>query len=429
MPMRKRIRATFLWACLALLLVASTTGDYRPTTLDLAVAPYRYNLVTWELSHLPDKWVHLAASVLPWTDSLDESQRRIQAQEYFDLGRELQRLESRLSTEVTSNPQIQPAEAQVRRISAQRQAMQAAVEQTVESEISAILDDEGLYSRPGLLLPPVDVHFSTPPGVLVLSPRDRIFRQKTIVLEPGMTREEKEALEQQVLETEDLSALVVEIGGIATFPSIVTATVDLPRALEVVAHEWLHHWLFFKPLGQGFWRSPQMTTLNETVATIAGAELGARAYAAMSEDLLPDLPPELEAATSPDGGLKASTPESTEPPARFDAAEAIRETRLRTEELLARGEILEAEAYMEQRRQLLVAQGYRIRKINQAFFAFRESYATDPGSISPIDDQLRRLRQHSDSLEDFLRTVAAFRSYDQFLKRIASVPGKPSNSQ
>ena len=399
-------------AFLGLLLLICGSGDHRPTSLELAVAPYRHNIMTWEVSHLPDKWTHLANYVLPWSRPQAIEQRRIQAREYFDLGRELQRLESQLAPDSAANPGARPIAAQAQHIRDQRREMRAQVEQTVESEISAILVDEGVQIWPGLVFPPVDVHFSSPPGVLVLSPRDRIFRQQTVVLKPGMTRDEKEALEQQVFDSEDLSALVVEIGGIATYPSNIPDSFDLPRALEVIAHEWLHHWFFFRPLGRGFWDSPEMTTLNETAATLGGAELGAMAYAAMAEATVPN---ETVPADTP-----AVKPEPNKPPAGFDAAEAIRETRLRTEQLLARGEILEAEAYMEERRQLLVGHGYRIRKINQAFFAFRESYATDPGSISPIDDQLRGLRQSSDSLGDFLRTVAGFGSYEEFLEYLES---------
>ena len=394
-------------AFLGLLLLICGSGDYRPNSLELAVAPYRHNVMTWEVSHLPDKWTHLANYVLPWSRPQPVEQRRIQAREYFDLGGELQWLESQLPPDSAANPGARRPAGRVQRIRDQRRAMRAEVEQTVESEISAILADEGLQIWPGLVFPPVDVHFSSPPGVLVLSPRDRIFRQQTVVLKPGMAREEKEALEQQVFESEDLSALVVEIGGIATYPSNIPDSVDLPRALEVVAHEWLHHWFFFKPLGRGFWDSPEMTTLNETAATLGGAELGAMAYAAMAEATVA-------------GETPAAKPGPNRAPAGFDAAQAIRETRLRTEELLAQGEILEAEAYMEERRQLLADRGYRIRKINQAFFAFRESYASDPGSISPIDDQLRELRQSSDSLGDFLRTVAGFGSYEEFLEYLES---------
>ena len=52
--------------------------------------------------------------------------------------------------------------------------------------------------------------------------------------------------------------------------------------------------------------------------------------------------------------------------------------------------------------------GIFIRKINQAFFAFHGSYATGAGSVSPIGDQLEELRDGTDSLEGFLKTVAEF---------------------
>ena len=96
MPMLRRIRAAFLSAFLGLLLLICGSGDYRPTSLELAVAPYRHNVMTWEVSHLPDKWTHLSNYLVPWFGRQNPEQRRSQAREYFDLGRELQRLESQL---------------------------------------------------------------------------------------------------------------------------------------------------------------------------------------------------------------------------------------------------------------------------------------------------------------------------------------------
>ncbi|PKB82583.1 MAG: hypothetical protein BZY88_03885 [SAR202 cluster bacterium Io17-Chloro-G9] len=409
---RRLVRTGFLLFFLAVLVTASGNGDHRPIALDSLVAPHRYNVVSWELSHFPDKWVHKLGDVFSGINPLakgppDAAQRRAQVREFFNLGRELQNLELQITAENSGLGRIAPEVAiQIRRIEKQREAMREDVEETVESEMGAVLNLEGFSSWPGLIFPPVDTHFSNPPGVLVLSPRDRIFRLKTIVLRPELTNQEKERLEDMVLGEEDLSALVVEISGIATFPSIVSERGDLRRALDAVAHEWLHHWFFFKPLGQGFWDSPQMTTLNETAATIGGMEMGALAHAAITGE------PAVRKLVPPRDPFGASR--------SFDFDGAIRETRLRTEELLAQGEIPEAEDYMEKRRRLLVDQGFRIRKINQAFFAFRQSYATDPGSISPIDAQLRELRQRSDSLEDFLKTVAGFGSYSEFLEHLAS---------
>ncbi len=76
---------------------------------------------------------------------------------------------------------------------------------------------------------------------------------------------------------------------------------------------------------------------------------------------------------------------------------------------------------MEERRQFLVSNGYRIRKINQAYFAFHGSYATSPSSVSPIGDQMRELRRRSDSVEDFLQTVAQFGTYKEFLDHLDSL--------
>ena len=39
------------------------------------------------------------------------------------------------------------------------------------------------------------------------------------------------------------------LGGIALYPSMVLETASIPAALDTISHEWLHHYLFFFPLG------------------------------------------------------------------------------------------------------------------------------------------------------------------------------------
>jgi hypothetical protein len=165
----------------------------------------------------------------------------------------------------------------------------------------------------------------------------------------------------------------------------------------------VHHWLFFRPLGRSFWNSPEITTLNETVATVAGEELGDMVYTALTGEEVNRTPP----SSPPD-------------PAAFDFRAEMQQTRIHTEELLAQGKIEEAEAYMEERRQLFVANGFLIRKINQAFFAFHGTYATSAASISPIGEQVREVRERSASLEDFLRTTSQFGDYQEFLDYLDS---------
>ena len=85
----------------------------------------------------------------------------------------------------------------------------------------------------------------------------------------------------------------------------------------------------------------------------------------------------------------------------------MREIRRKVDEYLARGEIEQAEEFMEQKRQYLASKGYYIRKLNQAYFAFHGTYADRPASISPIGLEIKQLRDKSASLKDFLDTVAA----------------------
>ena len=57
----------------------------------------------------------------------------------------------------------------------------------------------------------------------------------------------------------------------------------------------------------------------------------------------------------------------------------MRITREHVDQLLAAGEIEEAEAYMEVRRHVFWDNGYMIRRINQAYFAFHGAYNDTPG--------------------------------------------------
>ena len=106
------------------------------------------------------------------------------------------------------------------------------------------------------------------------------------------------------------------------------------------------------------------------------------------------------------------------PPEQFDYGREMRKTRLRTDELLAAGQIEEAETYMEERRLFFVERGYNIRKLNQAYFSFYGSYATSPSTGNPIGGQLEWLRGESASLRDFVRRVAAFTAHQDLLAQL-----------
>ena len=87
----------------------------------------------------------------------------------------------------------------------------------------------------------------------------------------------------------------------------------------------------------------------------------------------------------------------------------MRATRVRVDGLLAAGEVAEAEAYMEERRRVFVANGYYIRRLNQAYFAFHGTYATSGAAgVSVVGEQVAELRRRSPTLGEFLRTAAQF---------------------
>jgi hypothetical protein len=149
--------------------------------------------------------------------------------------------------------------------------------------------------------------------------------------------------------------------------------------------------------------NPQLRTINETVASIVGTEVGATVI----EQLYPEYVP-LPAAETTTPPLEPGA----EPPFDFRAEMGL--TRLEVDRLLDEGEIEAAEAYMEARRRFFVTNGYNIRKLNQAYFAFYGAYADTPGATGgdPIGPTLLGLRAQSSSLREFMDRVSGVTSFE-----------------
>ena len=218
---------------------------------------------------------------------------------------------------------------------------------------------------------------------------------------------EREKIEQQLLDDANLSGIVLGTGGVATFPTVIPEDQDLLSTLDVAAHEWLHAYLIFQPLGRAYWKSDDLTTLNETLANLFGEEVGRAAYERVTGETLP--PPE---------PFIPETPPAEDDPDAFSFRVFMRETRLRTDDLLAAGDIDGAEAYMEQRRVELQDHGIFIRKINQAYFAFNGSYGDNPASVSPIGNQVQEFRKYVENAGELVKAIQGAGSYDDFLERL-----------
>jgi hypothetical protein len=104
----------------------------------------------------------------------------------------------------------------------------------------------------------------------------------------------------------------------------------------------------------------------------------------------------------------------------IDFVKEMRDLRRQVESLLAQGKIAEAEQAMEKKRQFLAANGYYIRRLNQAYFAFHGSYADSAGSIDPIGPELDELRRESSSLSDFVTKARALTSTSDLEQAIAA---------
>ena len=108
--MGKGLKRGSLTLGLALTLALAGGGDFRPTAVDLLIAPYKYSFVNWEVSHVPDKWLSKVRRVLTWGSGPDRPSSIARAQEFFELGVELRRLErqAQFSSNAPNTPNLQP---------------------------------------------------------------------------------------------------------------------------------------------------------------------------------------------------------------------------------------------------------------------------------------------------------------------------------
>jgi hypothetical protein len=249
------------------------------------------------------------------------------------------------------------------------------------------------------------MHMTALPYVLVVSPREEIRQLYGLALTHGLEVSAQEEMEAAVYAQLDRSALVVPIGGLGLYPAMIVETTSINFLADVVAHEWAHHWLTLHPLGLSYMAEPALRTINETVASIVGKEIGAQVIARYYPESVPQ----------PETAGEAARP-GAEDPRAFDFRAEMAATRRQVDALLAAGEVKEAEAYMDARQAIFWAQGYPIRKLNQAYFAFYGAYADAPGEAGedPIGPALLAMREASPTLRAFLDRIAVVSSFEQF---------------
>lgn len=367
----------------------------------------------WGLGALGLKAVHLGLGATDYLPA--EAQKKI-VLDYLELIREIYWAEAELY-EIYANPDTADPEAasseirqKVADLHNQRDQLAPLAEAILQNQLTSVAADFGL-TLGGQSIPPVLYHATPLPLALIVSPRETIRQDVNISLIPDLTVAERSGLEDQVDDNLDVSTLVVNIGGVGMYPTMVKQTANINWLAEVIAHEWIHNVLTLRPLGASYMSSPELRIINETVASMAGKEIGATLIKRYYPEFVP--PPPLVAD---DNEAEVPTPQP-EPPA-FDYRAEMHETRLNVDAMLAAGEVDDAEAYMEARRQLFWENGYRIRKLNQAYFAFHGAYADTPGGTAgaqedPVGEAVRTLRSQSPSLAAFINRISWMWSFDQ----------------
>ena len=416
--MLSRIRRLLKWpvyVVLALILLFASNDALHLNPAEEAASPYTFDLLQWEATNFLDKWIHRLTRSVPWNTQSSEEKRE-QIERFFALGEELSTLQEELTrASARSDPdgaaRVDDLHARVKDVESRRNRLRNDVEETIEATISAVISDQGLGLWGELIFPPVDIRLSAPPKVLVTSPRDRIRRTHDVLLRPGIGAEQSDALENKLLQESDLAALVLRIGGLATYPASLPNNQPLRWTLQISAHEWLHHFFFFRSVGQNMFRSGNMQVLNETMADIAGREIGDMAFVMLGGVI--DRSPPVSVGAGLDEADFAGAGDG-----EFDFDFEMRTTRLKVDRLLGEGMIEEAEAFMEERRKLFVENGFFIRKLNQAFFAFNGTYAESAASVSPIGDQLHRFRDLVPDVGAFVGEMSGISSYQEFLDKL-----------
>lgn len=409
-----------------LIILAALTGYSNPS-LTNPIEKVRAYTRSLEFDYV--EWMAKAAIVkmraatvnLPQT--LDREEQKQIVMEYFQTTQFILEKEYLLS-QLYADPTIQDKDAATATVRAdltklylRQEQIAPLAEAILQEQVTQVLVEQGLTAA-GQPLPNVWYHSTPLPMALIVSPRDRIEQTANISVNTDLTVDEQVNLEDDVSKGLNVSSLVVQIGGVGVYPTMVARTTNVNWLLSTIAHEWIHNYLTLRPLGLLYSETPELRTMNETTASIAGDEIGA----IVIEKFYPELKP---AASFPNLSLVSLSLDRPDPETLvrppFDFRAQMHETRINADALLAAGKIEEAEAYMEARRQIFLQNGYLLRKINQAYFAFHGAYADVPGGAAgedPVGPAVRALRAQSASLKDFINTMAWMWSFEQLQETI-----------
>jgi hypothetical protein len=376
--------------------------------LEAVIGSFRFNFARWEISAFTG--INGPFKPHPPVDITNTGP----VLRYLGIVQAIRTQENAYSQAISEGKPPDPqALAAIAALKQERDALTPLVERIVAGQVATVYREMGIDTPFDRMLhiaatfPPVWFKLDQLPNLLVISPRDRIESSDKVMLLQDLSPEAIDSIENQVAGL-GVSALIVGLGGFAgTYPSFVGSDPDLHFMMATVCEEWLHQYLAFTPLGVRYVLDVlrirpdyEIVTMNETLAGIVSDEVAQsvldRFYPASTSQVIK-------------GGYLDNT---------FDFNREMRQIRLQVDALLAAGQVDEAERYMAQRRDYLQQNGYYIRKLNQAYFAFYGTYADSPTSVDPIGDAMRSLRARSASVAAFLNRAVTLTDKQQLLNLV-----------
>ena len=410
----KRLRLLVVIVAIALLAVGSSVESVNPLDgLRKYTRGIEFDFVEWEVNALFNKAVSASLKLERFLDN--EQQVDVVwtwlagTEEVITLEQDL--IAAQNDTSLNRDKMVQEVKSELERVKANHSRLAKLAEAVLQNQTEVTLAKAG-FGLGGQILPPVLYQVSDLPLNLIISPRTEIRNELSISLDAGLDAVDKDEIETGIYQDYDLSALIEPVGGLGAYPTMVVRTTNLNWLTETIAHEWIHNYLTFFPLGIRYYLNDQMRTINETTASLAGKEIGLALIIAYYPERTPRYYQPMPVYTT----VLAEGAETLNP---FDFRSEMRETRLRVDALLLSGKTDEAESYMEARRNFFWENGYRLRKINQAYFAFHGSYNDTPGGGAsgedPVGPAVQALRARYASLNNFLQVIRSVKSFDQLM--------------
>ncbi|MFZ4815193.1 MAG: hypothetical protein ACOYL5_11710, partial [Phototrophicaceae bacterium] len=229
-----------------------------------------FDYVGWEAHAIAAKLTGASRDGL----ALDEPERAAFVRAYFDDLAHVHQAEAQVTALYADPNQRDPEQASAPfraerdRLRASLNARQSTVEAALEAQVGGVLREHGFT------FPPLANRFTGQTLLLVTSPRNQITLEYAFTLN-AIPVDQRDAIERRIITEQGMSALIVPIGGMALYPAMIVESANLPYIIETFAHEWLHHYFMFTPLGwqTEFAQNPEARIINESSATLFGQEI------------------------------------------------------------------------------------------------------------------------------------------------------------